>query len=185
MALYLRRCTSLFEDGGTLLHIAPEPRLEAELRAEGNLRYVSADKILSRTSVMTAMDVTHLGFQSQIFDVVICNHVLEHVPDDVAAMREIRRVMKPDGWAILQVPISSTNPATYEDERVQSEADRQREFGQADHVRVYGRDYVRRLESAGFQVQEFQSVDTIGGDAVREFALIDQETLFRATRRDT
>lgn len=148
--LYLQHRLSFFD--GTprrMLHLAPELALERPLRQVPGLTRVTAD--LCRTDVMTRLDVTRLPFPDDSFDVIYCSHVLEHVPDDAAAMAELRRVLRPAGWGILQVPV--LRDVTDEDPSVVSPEERLRRFGQRDHVRVYGRDYAKRLEVSGFQVQ--------------------------------
>ena len=100
---------------------------------------------------MVKMDITGIEYPDESFDVIYCSHVLEHVPDDRKAMREFHRVLKRDGWAILLVPINAD--ATYEDASIVEPQDRLREFGQEDHVRIYGPDYVDRLTEAGFWVE--------------------------------
>lgn len=97
-----------------------------------------------------------MAFADASFDAVICNHVLEHVPDDVAAMAEVFRVLAPGGWAMLQVPFAVKLARTYEDPTIRSPEARREAFGQRDHVRIYGRDYTERLESVGFRVETFR-----------------------------
>ena len=99
---------------------------------------------------MVHADITQIPFVDDSFDVILCSHVLEHVPEDRQAMRELCRVLKPDGWALLLVPISSRRAETYEDATVVAPEDRERLFGQFDHVRIYGRDFKDRLEESGF-----------------------------------
>ena len=112
--------------------------------------YLSID--LAEGAAMVRMDVTNLGLPDDSFDVIYCSHVMEHIPDDRRAMRELHRVLRPGGWAVLQVPI--LRETTFEDSSVTAPEDRERVFGQWDHVRVYGRDYVHRLSEAGFDVRE-------------------------------
>lgn len=131
-----------------MLHVSPEPVLGEKFKAQYR-DYVSID--LDGRKAMQAMDVTALTFPNETFDAVVCNHVLEHVPNDRAAMAEIYRVLKPGGWASLQVPIKGD--MTTEDPSVTDPAERQRMYGQEDHVRQYGRDYVSRLKRAGFKVR--------------------------------
>ncbi len=99
------------------------------------------------------MDLLDLHFPDGSFDLVICNHVLEHIPDDLAAMREVFRVLKPGGRALLQVPISRNSPRTIEDFSVNTKEERERKLGQFDHVRIFGQDYSDRLARAGFKAE--------------------------------
>jgi SAM-dependent methyltransferase len=133
-----------------LLHVAPEYALQRRLAEHANVSYVSAD--LDSAMAMERMDVTDLGYDDNSFDAIVCNHVLEHVPDDRKAMRELNRVLKSGGWAMLQTPVDQAREKTLEDPSVTDEAERTRLFGQHDHVRLYGRDYKDRLEEAGFSV---------------------------------
>ena len=110
--------------------------------------YLSAD--LFNPLAMVKMDITDIQYPDESFDVIYCSHVLEHVDDDRKAMSEFRRVLKSDGWAILLVPIFGET--TYEDPSIVDPAERLKHFGQEDHVRQYGRDYVDRLRDAGFSV---------------------------------
>ena len=149
--LYLKTRTELFTEPLRLLHVAPEPNIARVLSAQPNLRYVTAD--LFEPNVMTRLDVMSLPFADNTFDAVICNHVLEHVSDDRVAMTEFHRVLKPAGWALLQVPIALALDKTIEDPAAKTEADRIRLFGQSDHVRLYNAaDYVERLQTTGFCV---------------------------------
>lgn len=149
--LYLMNKTNLFTDRLRVLHVAPERILEKRLKSQPNLDYVSID--LDRPRAMVHADITDIPFADDSFDVILCSHVLEHVVDDRKAMRELRRVLKPDGWALVLVPISSRRDQTFEDPTVVSPRDRERLFGQADHVRIYGHDFKARLEEAGFTVR--------------------------------
>jgi SAM-dependent methyltransferase len=138
------------------------------LRAVDGLHYVSADLSVAAD---VRLDVTALPFADRSFDAVVCNHVLEHVDDDRAAMNEFRRVLRPDGWAILQSPLDPSRPITYEDPSVKEPADRERLFGQFDHVRLYGRDYYDRLDAAGFDVEAVPFAEQLGPEAVAQHAL--------------
>jgi SAM-dependent methyltransferase len=137
------------------LHVAPEEGLAARLR-ELPIDYLSTD--LESPLAMRHDDVTALPDPDGSFDVVICNHVLEHIPDDRAAMRQIRRVLRPGGFAVLQHPIRA-HAETFEDWTVVTPQDRLHLFGQEDHVRVYGRDFVDRLREAGFTDVELMEVE--------------------------
>jgi hypothetical protein len=131
-----------------LLHVAPEKHLSALLSSLENLDYLSADIMYS--TAMIRMDLTGIPFPDESFDIVICNHVFEHIPDDRLAMSELYRILKPSRWAIMQVPIYGER--TIENPSVIDPKERRKLFGQEDHVRKYGRDYKDRLEEAGFKV---------------------------------
>jgi SAM-dependent methyltransferase len=149
--LYLRERTDLFVRAQRFLHVAPEASFQARLRAIPGLRYASAD--LASPLADVRADVQLLPFADGAFDALFCHHVLEHVPDDRAALRELLRVLRPGGWALLQSPIRSGRAETDEDPSVVDPRERERRFGQRDHVRLYGRDYADRLRSAGFAVE--------------------------------
>ena len=178
--LFLKSCTSVFAYPIRMLHLAPEKNLERILRRCRNIRYVSADLMSSLASVHT--DITALSFGDDIFDVVICNHVLEHIPDDRLAMREIIRVLKPGGWAILQVPIATSRAATEEAPWITSPSERLRLFGQSDHVRVYAEDYVQRLQEEGFTVELFNLSKQNGESYARYFGLLRDENIHMARK---
>ncbi len=146
--LHLARATNLFDgQPKKVLHVAPEGSLEPRLKGVLGEGYLSADL---EPGAMVQMDICDIHYPDESFDVVFCSHVLEHVPDDRRAMRELRRVLKPSGFAVLQVPISVEQ--TVEDPSVKDPAERMRRFGHPDHVRRYGRDYPDRLRESGFQV---------------------------------
>lgn len=161
MMLYLRRYTDIFEGPKDILHMAPERGAVMNLAPIHGERYVCADlepdRYFDLHPVRTA-DLCALDFEDQSFDYVICNHVLEHVPDDRKAMSEILRVLRPGGVAILQVPIARRLKKTLENEPVASDADRTRVYGQHDHVRLYAEaDYLSRLTETGFEVEAWDA----------------------------
>jgi len=148
---YLLERTELLPAGSALLHLAPEPFLAAALRRDFRIRHVTAD--MASPLAGSLHDLTRLGFAEGCFDGVLCLHVLEHVVDDGSAMTEMRRVLRPGGWALVHVPLGQAGERTDEDPSVTDPATRRRRWGQEDHVRLYGLDIVDRLESAGFSVQ--------------------------------
>jgi SAM-dependent methyltransferase len=149
LALWLDRHPELLAAGARVLHVAPEPSLRPRLSAPG-LDYLAGDLHPGPGGV--ALDVTGLPFGDETFDAVVCNHVLEHVHDDAAAMGEIRRVLRPGGWASLMIP-RAFRDVTDEEPGIDDPAEQLRRFGQEDHVRVYGHDYVDRLRAAGLEVE--------------------------------
>lgn len=153
LMLYLRGWTEFFSKSLRVLHLAPEPILQDIFSGLPNIFYVSTD--LNSTRAMSHMDIMHIAFDDQIFDIIICSHVLEHVADDRKALEEMLRVLKPGGYVILQIPEKRGLEKSFEDASIVSPEDRQQYFGQSDHVRVYGRDVTERLRSAGFLVEEW------------------------------
>ena len=164
-----------------ILHCAPEGCLQERLRRLPGVEYVSID--LSADNVSAHMDITDLWFRNEVFDLVICNHVLEHIPDDRKAMCELLRVCKVDGVALLNVPSDPELNQTYEDWSITTPEGRREAFGQHDHVRRYSPgDYVCRLSEAGWSVTQIASLD-FGEQQVRSFVLPLDETIFRCDRR--
>jgi SAM-dependent methyltransferase len=178
--LFFRRQTDLFDGRRkSMLHFAPERMLATRLSKIDNLQYVSADLI--DRSAAVRVDITNMPFTTGAFDVLLCSHVLEHIPDDRRAMRECLRVMKQEGLAIFMVPV--TVPVTVEDPTITDPAERERLFGQHDHVRCYGMDIVQRLEQAGFEVATLSTRDIAGPDASRYAIPEHASPLFFCTRQ--
>lgn len=140
-----------------VLHFAPEKCLEDFFRSYKNIDYVSAD--LNSNSAMKKEDVTRLSFKDNFFDIISCIHVLEHIENDSKAMQELFRVLRPGGFAVIQVPVDENREKTYEDFSIISPEGRLKAFNQSDHVRIYGKDYKNRLEITGFKVKFFYFSD--------------------------
>ncbi len=154
--LYLKNKLHVFENAENLkiLHFAPEPNLTRRMLGANFNEYVCGDLFPENyPKHVVKIDVLNIPYPRNYFDVIICSHVLEHVPQDIEAMKEIYRVVKPKGHSILQVPLSSKLAKTYEDFSIVDSQRRLKAFGQSDHVRIYGQDYVDRLETAGFSVE--------------------------------
>ena len=151
MWLYLQNETNIFTHKLKVLHIAPEQEFLRKFKKMKNLEYTSAD--LFSPIVDVKADIVDLPFEDNSFDVIICNHVLEHIVDDRKAMSELYRVMKSGGWGIVQVPMKNSLEKTYEDFTITDPKERQKHFGQYDHVRWYGMDYFDRLKSVGFETE--------------------------------
>ncbi|MDD2542615.1 MAG: methyltransferase domain-containing protein [Desulfuromonadaceae bacterium] len=165
--LFLRARTNLFTKHLKLLDIAPFGLISEIIGKMANIDYLSIDK--SSSKAMMQMDITDLGFQDNSFDCILCYHVLEHVPDDLKAMRELFRVLKPGGWAILQVPLKPG--PTQEGTHISDPDERKRLFGQEDHVRYYGDDYKDRLECQGFAVTADSFVTTLSQADLKRYAV--------------
>lgn len=172
--LYLERETPFLTEPSACLHIAPEPALQERLRELPALDYVSADLNPGWPAMLVA-DVTDLPFVDAAFDLAICNHVLEHVPDDAAAIAELHRVLRPGGRALMLHPLDEERAETYEDPTATTGRARRRRFGQRDHVRIYGGDFHERLAAGGFEVERVRYVQALTGDEVRRHGLADEE----------
>ncbi|MFO8023203.1 MAG: class I SAM-dependent methyltransferase [Perlabentimonas sp.] len=174
--LYLKERTNFFTDQLKVLHIAPEYCFIKRFENLKNIEYVTADLISPWAKVK--LDVQDMPFTNSSFDVVLCNHVLEHVPNDQKSMRELYRVMKPGGFGIFQVPIDTSLNKTYEDSNITSPEMREKHFGQRDHLRLYGKDYPERLRDAGFIVTEDDFVKTLPEEMTKRYALPLNEVIY-------
>jgi ubiquinone/menaquinone biosynthesis C-methylase UbiE len=164
-----------------MLCVAPEPWLDSRFKRLFGEGYLSAD--LQNPNAMIKMDITDIRFPDRSFDVIYCSHVFEHVPDDRKAMREICRVLTDDGWAILLVPI--TGERTYEDPSIVSPSERLKAFGQEDHVRRYGTDYVDRLRESGFRVAVVRPQEFLDDASIERMGLrMNAGEIYYCTRGD-
>lgn len=177
MWLFLKEKTDFFNVKSNVLHIAPELCFIKRFRQIQGDKYVTAD--IESPLADVKLDVLDMPFESATFDIVFCNHVMEHVTDDYKAMSEIYRVLRPGGWAIIQVPLFyPLNEHTYEDDAIVDARDREKAFGQSDHVRMYGKDYCDRLRSQGFEVSEEWLAQSLPEDVARRYALPFDEPIF-------
>lgn len=175
--LYLHHETDFFTSPHKVLHVAPELCFIDKFEALPNLDYITAD--LESPLARVKMDIHQIPFEENVFDVAFCNHVMEHVENDIQAMQELYRVLKPGGWAIIQVPFFEPVPSrTREDPTITKPADREKAFGQSDHVRLYGQDYPQRLRSAGFEVTEDDYVTRLDRELVKKHALPTNEVIY-------
>ena len=159
-----------------LLHFAPEWCLERKLRGITGLQYATADLDPSKGELQ--LDITAIALPDGSFDAILCSHVLEHIEDDATAMRELRRILEPGGWAIVMVPLDINRANTYEDPSITAAQDRQREFLQFDHVRLYAPDIADRLASAGFEVAVESVAGRLGAQAAARYALLESDHVF-------
>jgi len=173
--LWLSRETDFFTQQRSLLHFAPEQAFYQRFKKMPNLAYLTTD-LLSPLADVKA-DICNLPFENDRFDLIFCNHVLEHIPNDRQAMRELYRVMKPGGMGIFQVPQDLNRATTFTDDSITDPAERARIFGQYDHVRVYGRDYFDLLRAVGFEVEAVDYTAQLPVADVQRFGLAPGELL--------
>jgi SAM-dependent methyltransferase len=174
--LFLNQKTDFFKAPLKVLHIAPEQPFLKRFKNLKNLEYTTADLLSPIADVK--MDIREMPFADNTYDALICNHVLEHIDDELKATKEIYRVLKPGGWAILQVPLDAALEETFEDFSITSAKDREKHFGQYDHVRLYGQDYSKRLEKSGLKVFPDKLVEEIGEELADRFRLDKTELLY-------
>jgi len=179
MYLFLKEKTPFFSQPLKVLHVAPEICFIERFEALPNIDYITAD--IESPLAKVKMDIHDIPFEEGSFDVVFCNHVMEHVDDDIQSCREINRVLKPKGWAIIQSPVYDIEK-TIEDKTVKDPKDRERLFGQRDHVRKYGKDYAKRLSQSGLQVEENQFVKSLSAERIQRYALPENEVIFYCTK---
>ncbi len=175
MWLYLQNETDFFSKNYKVLHIAPEQEFLRKFRKMKNLDYISAD--LYSPLVDVKADILNLPFADDSFDIVFCNHVLEHIEDDAKAMKELFRVMRKEGWGIVQVPFRNDLEKTYEDFSIKDPKERQKHFGQYDHVRWYGQDYFQRLQNAGFIAEKNYYSKNFSTEDQKKYGLLANEVL--------
>ena len=177
MYLFLKEKTNFFTDPLKVLHVAPEICFIDKFEALPNLDYITAD--IESPLAKVKMDIHEIPFEENSFEVAFCNHVMEHVADDHKAMTELHRILKPGGWAIIQIPLFHPLPEkTFEDKSIINPKDREKAFGQDDHVRLYGKDYPDRLRNAGFHVTVDKFQDSMEKEVFEKFALPGDEPIF-------
>jgi ubiquinone/menaquinone biosynthesis C-methylase UbiE len=167
--LYLERETSLLSKTLRVLHVAPEQAFYQRFKNFSHWEYTTTD--LHSPLADVKADLTALPFAEETFDLIFCNHVLEHIPEDQKALSELYRVLKKGGTAILQVPLDENRKTTFEDNSITDPKERTRIFGQYDHVRIYGQDYYQRLETAGFQAEAVDLYAKISSEEINRFSL--------------
>lgn len=173
--LYLQRETDFFTKELRVLHFAPEQAFYKRFRKLNNLNYTTTD--LNSPLADVKADICDLPFEGDSFDVILCNHVLEHIPDDRKAMSELFRVMKKGGWGIFQIPQDLARETTFEDNSITDKKKRAEIFGQYDHVRIYGRDYFQKLEDIGFTVEPVPYSSTLPPEQAERYRLSKSEVI--------
>lgn len=178
--LYLKEETDFFSAPHKMLHVAPEQCFYGRFRKMANLDYLTAD--LDSPIADVKMDIHDIQYPDNSFDVVMCNHVLEHVNDDIQCMSELCRVLAPGGLAIMQVPLDPNLEVTDEDPNLQDPEERKRRFGQYDHVRLHGSDYPERLKKAGFKVTAVDYSQKLTPEQFNRYRLPVGEMLYVCTK---
>ena len=172
--LYLTNETNFFTSKKKVLHMAPEQCFLSRFK-KLNHEYITAD--IDSPIADVKADIVNLPFTDNSFDVVLCNHVLEHIQDDIKAMKELFRVMKKGGMGVFQVPQDLNRDITFEDNSITDPKERAKIFGQYDHVRVYGRDYFDKLRSVGFKVEEVNYSQKVSSELSSRYRLMEGELL--------
>lgn len=182
---YLESECRILERPVRILHLAPEFCIARRLAAAPGVSSFAGDRDPRRYAFakgVVGLDATALPYGDARFDLVIANHVLEHVGDDWKALAEIRRVLRPGGFAILQVPVARRLAVTREDPAIVDPEEREAAYGQWDHLRLYGLDYPSRLEKAGFEVRQFTAHARQGEAFLARWQVDPREVLYLATR---
>ena len=164
-----------------VLHFAPEQAFYKLFRNQKNIHYTTTDLFSPLADVKA--DICDLPFEDNSYDIIFCNHVLEHIPDDTKAMQELFRVLKPGGMAILQIPQDLKREVTFADDSITDQKERAAIFGQYDHVRIYGRDYFDKLRSIGFTVIEEDYTYKIAPELVEKYCLAKGEIIPVCTKK--
>ncbi|WP_044402603.1 class I SAM-dependent methyltransferase [Lacinutrix sp. Hel_I_90] len=173
--LYLQNETDFFSAEKKVLHFAPEQAFYKRFRHLKHLDYTTTD-LLSPLADIKA-DICNLPFEDNTYDIILCNHVLEHIPDDTKAMQELFRVLKPKGMAILQIPQDLNRNTTFEDNSITDKKERAEIFGQYDHVRIYGRDYFDKLRDIGFNVEAVDYTASLSKEEIITYCLAEGEII--------
>lgn len=175
--LYLNNETDFFSSTKKkkVLHFAPEQAFYKLFRNQKNIDYTTTDLFSPLANVKA--DICNLPFEDNSYDIIFCNHVLEHIPDDTKAMQELYRVLKPGGMGIFQIPQDLSREFTYADDSITNQKERAAIFGQYDHVRIYGRDYFDKLRSNGFKVIEEDYTNKISPELVKKYCLAKGEII--------
>ena len=175
MWLYLNNETNFFSKTLKVLHIAPEQCFYNLFKNIKNINYTTFD--LNSPLADIKGDICNLPFKENSFDFILCNHVLEHINDDKKAMKELYRVLNKNGTAILQVPINQKSSKTFEDSSIVDKKERIEKFGQYDHIRLYGLDYFKKLESFGFKVDPLKYSKEFTESEIIKYGLIKDEII--------
>lgn len=179
--LFLKNKTEFFSKNIKLLHVAPEQCFRKYFKKQNNLEYITAD--LESPIADVKLDVQDIPFEDNSFDMIMCNHVLEHVENDKKALSEFYRVLKNNGFALLQIPIDINREKTYEDPSITDPREREKHFLQKDHLRLYGLDYPEILRKAGFVVEEINLLNEIPQELIGKYRLPPDEIIYLAQKQ--
>ncbi len=181
MWIYLKEHSDFFTKQSKVLHIAPEQPFYKKFRKADNLDYTTGDIVSPLADIH--FDIMNIPLPADTYDWVICNHVLEHVENDIDAMKQILKILKPGGKAIMQVPINYSYIETHEDLTITDPKEREKVFGQYDHVRWHGLDYPDRIKKAGFKVEEFNVTNHLSNELIERYRLDKREVLYLALKK--
>ena len=173
--LYLKNETGFFDKKIKLLHFAPEQAFYNRFKKLSSIQYDTID--INSPLAMIKADICDLPIKDNTYDFILCNHVLEHILDDNKAISELHRVLKKDGVGIFQVPIDMKKEFTFQDDSITDKKERNKIFGQYDHVRVYGKDYFTKLKNAGFKVEEVDYTKNLSKDEIYRFSIVKGEII--------
>lgn len=188
--LYLKEELKFFDATNKplrLLHFAPEKMFYELFSNHDAIQYTPCDLFPEKypfqgKTKISKVDITKIPFEDDSFDFILCNHVLEHIPDDQLAMQELYRVMAKNGQGVFQVPLDESRTKTYEDWSITTPKAREKAFGQHDHVRWYGQDYKKRLKTAGFEVNEIDYPSTFSSKELFKFGLMASEKIYHVKK---
>ncbi len=177
MWLYLQNKSDFFTKPNLkVMHIAPEQCFHKIFKNQKNLDYTTGDLVSPIADLH--FDLHQIPLEDNQYEIIFCNHVMEHVTDDLKCMQELHRIMKPGGWGIFQVPIDTNRTSTYEDWAITTPEEREKHFWQYDHVRLYGTNYPNRLEEAGFTVETVDYGKEISPELFDRYRLPKGEMLY-------
>ena len=173
--LYLNSNSNIESQFLNVLHVAPEQVFFRKFKNFKNWTYTTTD--LNSPLADIKADLCNLPFKDETYDLILCNHVLEHIIDDIKAMKEIYRVLKTGGKAILQIPLDMEKEESYEDHTIINPKDRSKHFGQYDHVRIYGMDFFKKLSNIGFRYEKIDFTSKLSDQDIIKYGLIKGELI--------